>query len=182
MAKSSRGGKRASLSTGKTGTTIATQGQPQTMWPGDKIDDYWYGGLNAYRRSNKYITMNRVSSDENRIVVKVGEDHLITTQYGYGLILDDSHVVFLKTQNVSKNWYGNEVILNKQYFNVKKWGDFSDRFISEPKNLNFSEWVNVAKEQAKAGNEVMWESHYHSPKQKAIAKNVLKKQLKSWGM
>ena len=90
------------------------------------------------------------------------------------MILDDKHVVWLKDQNVDRNYYGNEVILNKQYFNVKTWGDFSDRFSSEPKNLEFNEWLDTAKAQQKAGNEVKWEMQYYSPKTRAILKNMSK--------
>ena len=173
MAKGNRGGKRAKASL-NVDWNVPNGYSPLSNAVGDTISDYWYGGLNARRTSNKYITMDRVSDDESRIVVKVADEHLISTRYGYGLVLDDRHVVWLKNENVSQNYYGNEVVLNKQYFNVKTWGDFSDRFSSEPKNLKFDEWLKTAKAQQKAGNDVEWEMHYHSPKTRAVLKNMSK--------
>lgn len=140
-------------------------------YPGDNLKDYWLGGLNANRYSNKYLTMDRVSEDGNRIVVKVADSHLTETKYGYALILDKNHVVFLKSENVSRNFYGNEVVLNKQYFNVKEYGDFSDKFGEIKSNLSWEDWKKTAQSQKKAGTRVMWESHYKSPKQKAIMRH-----------
>lgn len=93
--------------------------------------------------------MNRVSEDESKIVVKVADSHLQPTKYGYALILDATHVVFLKDWQVNRNYFGNEVILTKQFFNVKEWGDFSNEFDSEPNNLKWEEWLDTAKEQSK---------------------------------
>lgn len=72
-------------------------------------NDYWLGGLNGERYSNNYLTFDRVSKDNNRIMVKVADSHLIETQYGHGLILDKNHVVWLKPQQVNRNYYGNKV-------------------------------------------------------------------------
>ena len=94
--------------------------------------------------------------------VKVGSSHLIETKYGYALILDHSHVVFLKSWQVSENYYGNEVLLTKKFFNVKEWGEHED-FEEEPKNLKFEEWLETAKEQNEKdedgirSNPVRWE-------------------------
>ena len=74
-----------------------------------EFNDFRFEGLDWYQQSNKYLSMNRVSKDENKVVVKVADCHLISTRFGYALILDESHVVFLKSWQVSSNYYGNEV-------------------------------------------------------------------------
>ena len=110
------------------------------------FNEFRFAGLNYRDKSNKYFTMNRVSEDENKIVVKVADEHLLQTKYGFALILDCSHVVFVKDWQVDRNFYGNEVILTKEYFNVKEWGDFSN-FGEEPENLKWETWLETAKEQ-----------------------------------
>lgn len=60
------------------------------------FNDFRFSGLNYKEKSNKYFTMNRVSEDENKVVVKVDSVHLFETKYGYALILDNTHVVFSK--------------------------------------------------------------------------------------
>lgn len=112
----------------------------------NSFDNFRFDGLNFHRASNKYLTMDRVSKDENKIVVKVSDEHLLATKYGYALILDRSHVVFVKDWAVSSNWFGNEVLLTKKFWNVKEWGNFEDFDINED-NYNFDNWVKAAKEQ-----------------------------------
>lgn len=110
------------------------------------FNDFRFEGLNWKAASNKYLTMNRTNEDDTRIVVKVAESHLLKTRYGYGLILDCNHIVWLKDWQVSDNYYGIEVLLTKEYFNVKEWGAF-DEFGEEPDSLNWETWVHTAKEQ-----------------------------------
>lgn len=115
---------------------------------GKKADfnDFRFDGLNWRQSSNEYLTMERVSEDENKIVVKVAPEHLMRTKYGYALILDYSHVVFLRSWQVSDNYYGTEVMLTRDFFNVKEWGEHED-FDDEPENLTYDNWLKVAKEQ-----------------------------------
>lgn len=115
---------------------------------GKKADfnDFRFDGLNWRQSSNEYLTMERVSEDENKIVVKVAPEHLMRTKYGYALILDYSHVVFLKSWQVSDNYYGTEVMLTRDFFNVKEWGEH-EAFGDEPENLTYDNWLKVAKEQ-----------------------------------
>lgn len=115
---------------------------------GKKADfnDFRFDGLNWRQSSNEYLTMERVSEDENKIVVKVAPEHLMRTKYGYALILDYSHVVFLKSWQVSDNYYGTEVMLTRDFFNVKEWGEH-EAFCDEPENLTYDNWLKVAKEQ-----------------------------------
>lgn len=112
----------------------------------NEFNEYRFSGLNHRKSSNKYMTMDRVSEDENKIVVKVEDVHLIQTKYGYALILDHTHVVFLKDWQVSQNFFGNEVLLNKEYFIVKEWGEHQN-FSNDDNVLNFEHWLNVAKQQ-----------------------------------
>lgn len=119
------------------------------------FNKFRFEGLDPKQKSNKYMTMKRVSDDNNKIVVRVGESHLQPTKYGYALVLDRKHVVFLKPWQVDENYFANEVMLNREYFNVKEWGDWED-FSEEPQNLEFESWLKVAKEQQEAGTEVKW--------------------------
>lgn len=123
----------------------------------ENFNDFRFNGLDYESYSNKYFTMNRISKDENKIVVKVANEHLIKTIFGYALILDENNVVFLKNWQVSENYFGNEVLLTRQYFNVKEWGKHTDFFGINKNNHNFDTWLKIAKEQQKAENIVKWE-------------------------
>lgn len=116
------------------------------------FNNFRFEGLNWYQYSNKYYSMDRVSADESKIVVKVGESHILKTKFGYALILDYSHVVFLKDWQVSDNYFGVEVLLQKEYFIVKEWGTFED-FGDDPENLDFNTWLEAAKAQANLKDE-----------------------------
>lgn len=120
-----------------------------------EFNEFRFEGLDPKQKSNKYVTMKRVSDDNNKIVVRVGESHLQPTRYGYALILDNKHVVFLKTWQVSENYFANEVILSREYFDVREWGNWED-FEEGPQNLEFENWLKVAQEQQVAGTEVKW--------------------------
>lgn len=125
----------------------------------DKVKEYAekkFPKMNARSETNNYWTMDRVGNDGNTIVVKTADSHLIKTKYGYALILDRENVVFLKEWQVNQNYYGNEVMLNKPYFNVKKWGNHLD-FGKDSENLKWETWLDVAKRQQDAGNQVKWE-------------------------
>ncbi|MCR5144785.1 MAG: hypothetical protein K6B67_05695 [Lachnospiraceae bacterium] len=111
------------------------------------FNEFRFAGLNYKNKSNKYFTMDRVSQDESKIVVKVADSHLLPTKFGYALILDCNHVIFIKNWQVSHNFFGNEVLLTKEHFVVKEWGDFSNEFGEEPQNLKWETWVDTAKEQ-----------------------------------
>ena len=120
------------------------------------FNEYRFEGLKHHRISNKYLSMNRVSENEEKIVVKVGDNHILETAYGYALILDSKNVVFLKNWQVSRNYYGTEVLLDKNYFNVKKWGNFENLFIEENEEEHkFETWSKAAKLQEQ--EEVKWE-------------------------
>lgn len=120
------------------------------------FDNFRFEGLNASTYSNKYLTMKRYSENLEKIVVKVGDNHLMRTKYGFALILDHSHVVFLKSWQVNQNFYGNEVILSKEYFIIKEWGTHEEFSEEDPKEYSWEKWVEVAIEQENADNKVMW--------------------------
>lgn len=90
-----------------------------------------------------------MSDDETRIVVKVANNHLFQTAYGYGLILDSKHVIWLKNWAVSENWFGNEVMLTKEYFIPKEYDKINkDEFMVEnEKELKWETWLELAKTQ-----------------------------------
>lgn len=110
------------------------------------FNDFRFEGLNYKSCSNKYYTMNRVNEDKTKIIVKVADSHLLETKFGYALILDYNHVVFVKDWQVSRNFFGNEVLLTKEFFNVKEWGEHAN-FGSNEENLYFNNWVKIAETQ-----------------------------------
>lgn len=112
----------------------------------NEFNDFRFAGLNYKEASNKYLTMKRVSDDENKIVVKVAGSNIVKTKFGYALILNYNHVVFLKNWQVDQNFFGIEVLLDREHFLVKKFGEFED-FDDDNQYLSFDEWVKVAKEQ-----------------------------------
>lgn len=121
------------------------------------FNEFRFDGLKCREVSNKYFTMSRVSEDENKIIVKVDDSHIVKTRYGYALILNAEYVLFLKEWQVDQNYYGNEVLLNKEFFIPKKWGDFSLDFEFEEDNLDWNEWLNTAIAQNnEEDNEVRW--------------------------
>ncbi len=111
------------------------------------FNEFRFAGLGFKEKSNKYFTMNRISEDANKIVVRVSDNHLKKTKYGYALVLDCNHVVFVKDWQVDQNYFGNEVILTKEYFLAKKWGNF-DEFEESLENLTWEKWLSIANTQS----------------------------------
>ena len=118
------------------------------------FNDFRFEGLNAHQVSNKYLTMNRRNDSNSRLVIKVASSNIRKTQYGYLLILNRKNVVFLQDWQVSDNYFGVEVLLDKKYFNVKEFGNWED-FEADDTYLIFDNWVKVATEQVE--NNVRWE-------------------------
>ena len=114
------------------------------------FNDFRFGDFGYEVKSNKYFKiLKRVSDNEEKCIVKIEPTNLIKTKYGYALILDRTRVQFLKNWQVNDNYYGYFVLLTKNYWNPKTWGE-RDNFIEEEKYLDFDEWIKVAKEQEKA--------------------------------
>ena len=163
MAKGGRGGQRASSNKvkhdfQKKRTTFNNANEKKTYKKAfNSFNNNLFDGLNHNIISNKYVTMDRISQDKNKICVNVSDSHLKKTKYGQALILDNTHVVFIKDWQVNRNYrnnYTNEVILDRKYFNVKTWGQHTD-FTSSKDLMTFDKWVNVAKKQK--NNKVEWE-------------------------
>lgn len=112
-----------------------------------EFNDFRFEGLDYKEASNEYFTMNRVSEDETKIIVKVDLEHLIQTKYGFALILDNTRVVFLKDWQVDINYFGNEILLTKEYFNVKVWGNHEE-FEENDSNCEWETLLTAAKTQA----------------------------------
>lgn len=126
------------------------------------FNDFRFEGLNAHQVSNKYLTMNRRNDSNSRLVIKVDSSNIRKTQYGYLLILNRKNVVFLQDWQVSDNYFGVEVLLDKKYFNVKEFGNWED-FEADNTYLAFENWAKVAEEQSEREedgtpiNQVRWE-------------------------
>lgn len=122
------------------------------------FNDYRFGGFDYGDYSNKYYKIkNHVSENEEKIIVCIGENHLVKTRFGYALILDNMHVIFLKSWQVSTSPQGNYVLLDKKFWNVKEWGNF-ENFMVDENELKFETWLEAAKEQT---DEIMWSKIDH---------------------
>jgi hypothetical protein len=109
--------------------------------------DVQFKGFEIKEQSNKYFTTtSRVTEDKERIIVNIDEEHLIKTKFGYALILDNKNVVFVKEWQVEIAGLGCEVILDKNYFNVKKWGNHEE-FDNDVEALEFEYWLKIVEEQ-----------------------------------
>lgn len=115
------------------------------------FNNFRFSGLNYKPVSNNYWSMNRINEEETKIVVRVAPCHLMKTKYGYALILDRSHVVFIKDWQVGFAAYGKdcEVVLDRDYFAVKEWGDFDefDDLDEDDAQLTWNGWLDIAKQQ-----------------------------------
>ena len=120
------------------------------------FNKFRFDGLNYRVLSNNYWIMNRFNDEETKCVVKVDADQLLKTQYGYALIIDSSHVVFVKDWQVGYAPYGEamEVMLDKKFFQVKQWGSFEN--FGDTGDDTFEAWLAVAKKQAEAGTDCEW--------------------------
>lgn len=118
------------------------------------FNNFRFDGLNYYEVSNQYYSMKRVNDNKDKIVVKVADCHLQKTKFGYALILDFDTVVFLKDWQVDRNYFGNEVLLTKEYFIPKKWGEHQEFGAGE--DLTFNNWLNTAILQSESNNIVKW--------------------------
>lgn len=105
-------------------------------------------GLRYINVSNKYLTMQRVSDDKFRIVVKVDGSRLQKIKYGYRFILDRYRNLCLYDWQVSKSIYGNEVLLTRPSFGVIYEGKFDEFETVDESELTFEHWLEIAKEQS----------------------------------
>lgn len=122
-----------------------------------------YQNLDLKNASNKYDSITNVSEDEQTISIRTS--NLFKTRYGYGLMVGNNKVVWLKDFNVCEHdWYDYTVaVLIKKYFTVKDYdfkskdirtvdGDATSNFTFDAENT-WESLVEIAKEQANFGNE-----------------------------
>lgn len=115
---------------------------------GAKFNDFRFEGLEHRKLSNQYITMRRYSDDGSRCVVKVDPCMVQRTRYGWALAIDAHHVCWLKSWQVSSNWYGAEVLLQRDYFKVSASEIFADTISEETENADYENWLHIAHEQS----------------------------------
>ncbi|MBS4751121.1 hypothetical protein KG091_08540 [Carnobacteriaceae bacterium zg-ZUI78] len=108
--------------------------------------------------SNKFIELHgsHVSEDNNNAVIKIAGSQLLETRYGYGFIIDAHHVVFIKHWQLwgkSRQEDAYLINLNREYFKIKEWGDFSDTFSDNSDIKTFDDIVSLARAQEVFYNE-----------------------------
>lgn len=123
------------------------------------FDAYRFGDMRPSRPSNKYYEVDRINKSGDKIIVTVPNDRVFQTKYGYGLVLNADHVLWLKNWQVGQAKYFNgsgydvqtNVLLQKQYFNPQKSNYERSDYSYEAKNLTWKEWESVAKARARNG-------------------------------
>ena len=106
--------------------------------------------------SNKYTEFigKQVSEDQNNAVILISEEHVFATRYGYGVIVDSSHVVWVKSWQVwgiNRTNTAYAINFSREFYNVKEYGDFSENFSDDLENSmlgDFDKVVKIANEQA----------------------------------
>jgi len=109
------------------------------------FNKFRFDGMNFKVHTIKYVTMDRVNADATKLCVKVDPTLVFKTKYGYGVHLNEKHVLFLKDWQVDMNIYGCEILLNKEFFTPKEFG-FDRRYSGEKwdKLLKWDTWVRIA--------------------------------------
>lgn len=103
---------------------------------------------------NKYFSMERTSSDESQCIVTVSENRLRRSKFDtYMLILDQTHVLFLKKWAVCFTPKGPNVFLDSNFWNVKEFGNF-EKYGDDEEMLNFETWYHIALNQT--DKQVLW--------------------------
>ena len=105
--------------------------------------------------SNKRIKYvgSMVNDDESKILLVVSPAQLRETKYGYSLIIDAEHVVFIKSWQVLGTCYERMnsylIVLDRNYFSVKEFqfAGQADEF-GEAEENSFDDFKEVAKMQA----------------------------------
>lgn len=113
----------------------------------NSFNEFRFKGLSAKNHDRSYFTMKRINSDETKIVVRINDRELKGTQYGYAVILDWSHVIFVKDWQVNRSRFGNELLLFKNRFKPREWKTHFS-FYNDPDNLEWDAWVDRARRQA----------------------------------
>lgn len=117
------------------------------------FNKFRFEGLDYKTSGKSHWSMKRISDDESKIIVDVAPEQIFGTKYGFGLILDRTHVCFVKDWNVLAGMYGHTlVVLSKQYFKAKEFGERDD-YADDGYNCTWDAWLMAAKRQAAANGE-----------------------------
>lgn len=97
---------------------------------------------------------NRISGNGKNVLVRIPSDLVFSTKFGFGIIVDDTHVAFVKAwQCWGKTTNGQYHYFNlDRKYKVKEWGDFSNKLsqLTEfPTLSTFDDILSLAKEQEK---------------------------------
>ena len=117
------------------------------------FNKFRFEGLDYKTSGKSHWSMKRISDDESKIIVDVAPEQIFGTKYGFGLILDRTHVCFVEDWNVLAGMYGHtQVILSKRYFKAKEFGERDD-YADDGYNCTWDAWLMAAKRQAAANGE-----------------------------
>lgn len=127
-------------------------------------ENYKFKGFKAEqvkKLSNQYkeLVGQHVSDDGNNAVLKIAAGHVFKTRYGYGVIVDATHVVFIKDWQVwgfSRDQQSYIINFNRDYYQVKEYGDFPDfehyEDLKSSDLATFDQVMAIAKQQEEAYN------------------------------
>lgn len=112
-----------------------------------QFDNFRFSGLNYSMINAKTFTMDRVSADENKIVVRVSKNSVrfIKSKKRYKMMLNQTHCLYFKPWQVSILGDYAEILMNRNYFHPAKVvsGNCGGSGI-----LQWSYWVDLAKTQS----------------------------------
>lgn len=102
--------------------------------------------------SNKFMKLvgNHVSKDGNNAIIRISDNHIIQTRFGYAVIMNHDTVVFIKEwQVLGRPRYSDDYVINfnREYFTLKKWGDHSANFGEKLSFENFDDVIKFARMQ-----------------------------------
>jgi len=123
----------------------------------EEIRSLRFKGLNPKPSSkgSKTLVMSRVSKDNKKIIVK-NYGRLDKLGKVYYVRLNRNYVIFLPKEKISKRSSSEyEMLLDKNTWKVSRL--INERYFDEDDDkLNFSYWLEVAKEQEERGEKVKW--------------------------
>lgn len=117
------------------------------------FNEFRFAGLDYKVAGKRHWSMRRVAEGGGRILVDVAPEQLFQTMYGYALILDRTHVAFVKDWCVLDGEWGSVlVLLDQRYFVPKEFGEH-DGYGDDPDNLEWRAWLAAATAQAEEQGE-----------------------------
>ena len=121
----------------------------------NSFNEFRFGGLNFETLEDKSLTMDRVSEDESRVVIRMHEDHLFVSKFGFGLYLDTTNGVWLKKWQASVNKDKTEVMLSKDFFKVTQF-PVDDDLTENGEIKTWDDVLALARKQQDEGLKVTW--------------------------